>query len=55
MSTENCTREKEKNVTQETPKPMPDMINVPVPADTPPPEAIAVTPENAEKMDADKK
>lgn len=41
-------------MTQEKPE-MPDMINVPVPADQPPPEAIAVTPENAQKMDADKK
>jgi hypothetical protein len=54
VSTENCTREREKNVTQEPPK-MPEMINVPIPADTPPPEAIAVTPENAQQMDADKK
>lgn len=41
-------------MTQEKPEP-PDMINVPIPADTPPPEAIAVTPENAQQMDADKK
>ncbi|MGH8967517.1 MAG: hypothetical protein ACRDXB_19625 [Actinomycetes bacterium] len=55
MSTENCNRKMEKNMTQETPQTPPDMINVPVPADTPPPEAIAVTPENAQQMDADKK
>lgn len=41
-------------MTQQTPEP-PDMIIVPVPADQPPPEAIAVTPENAAAMDADKK
>lgn len=41
-------------MTASTPEP-PDMINVPVPADTPPPEAITVTPDNAQQMDADKK
>lgn len=41
-------------MTQEKPE-MPEMINVPVPADQPEPEVIAVTPENAQKMDADKK
>lgn len=33
----------------------PDMINVPIPASEPAPEAIAVTPDNAQQMDADKK
>ena len=33
----------------------PGIINVPVPTDTPPPQAIRVTTENAKKMDADKK